>query len=342
MQPLLITGDSDLLDRVQRLAAAAGVGLEVQHDAAAAIRLWSAAPLVLVGSDVVAALAAHAPPRRTEVLLVGRGEPDYRSAVALGVADVVGLPEGEPFVAAALADVGDGRARRAVTLGFVGGSGGVGATSVACATALLGAEAAATALLDLDPLGAGVERVVGVESDGVRWADLAESRGRLGSKALREALPRRGGLGVLGWGATVETPLDDAVVREVLAAAQRGHDLVVLDLPRHLTAAASAVTSRCDHVVFVAACTLTGATAALRALATWSPAVGSIELVGRTSGGAVSAPSLAGVLDLPLLTTLGEQRRLAEHVDLGLGPLHVKRAPVARAAGEILTRLVPA
>ena len=84
------------------------------------------------------------------------------------------------------------------------------------------------------------------------------------------------------------------------------------------------------------------ATAALRALAAWSSHASPIHLVGRTSGGAVSPSSLAGVLDLPLLATLAEQRRLGEHLDLGLGPLHSKRGPVARAAGEILSRLVPA
>jgi hypothetical protein len=42
-----------------------------------------------------------------------------------------------------------------------------------------------------------------------------------------------------------------------------------------------------------------------------------------------------------LLTTLAEQRRLTEHVDLGLGPLHARRGPVARAAADVLAELVP-
>ena len=62
--PLIITRDETLLDELLRLAAAAGVTPEVAPDPAAALRGWSAAPLVLVGADVAAELARPAPPRR--------------------------------------------------------------------------------------------------------------------------------------------------------------------------------------------------------------------------------------------------------------------------------------
>ena len=72
------------------------------------------------------------------------------------------------------------------------------------------------------------------EVRGVRWGELSAS-GRLGGRALRDALPRDGGLSVLGFAAqatsTQAPPV--AVAREVLSAARRGFGLVVLDLPRY-------------------------------------------------------------------------------------------------------------
>ena len=62
-RPLLVTGDADLLDHLVRLATAAGVETEVVQDVSAARRSWSSAPVVLVGADLVAAVArAGLPP----------------------------------------------------------------------------------------------------------------------------------------------------------------------------------------------------------------------------------------------------------------------------------------
>lgn len=332
--PLLVTRDTDLLDDLLRLAAAAGVTLDVAHDSGSALRSWSAAPLVLVGPDLAGALAIQAPPRRSDVFLLARSEPDYRSAVALGASDVVGLPAGETWLVEALADSGEA-ARTAVTVGFVGGSGGVGATSLACAVALTAAADRQVTLLDLDPLGPGVERVVGVDG-GLTWGDLSASHGRLGSRALRDALAYKDGLAVLGYGASSRA-VGPAAAREVLAATQRGNDLVVVDLPRHLSDTAAAIAARCDHVVLVASCSLPGAAAAARALAAFTACSPAVQLAARTTVGAVPASALAATLGLPLLAEVGHQRRLAEHVDLGLGPLHTRRGPLARAALDIVS-----
>ena len=337
--PLLATCDPELLDDLLRLAAAAGVTLDVAHDPASATRLWPTAPVVLVGPDLTTSLAERQPPRRPDVYLLGRGDPDYRGAVLLGATDVVALPARESWLVEVLADTVDGSSRPGTMVGFVGGCGGVGATTLACATALVASAQGRTALVDLDPLGPGVERVVGIEAaEGIRWADLAGSSGRLGSRALRDALPRSDALGVLGWGSNAD-PLDATVVREALAATRRGHDLVVLDLPRHLTSAAVLAASRCDVVVLVAGCSLPGAAAAARSLAAFAEVTSSVQLVARRADDAVSASALAVTLGLPLIATMGEQRHLAEHVDLGLGPMHARKGAVARAATEIVGRL---
>jgi len=340
--PLLVTSDHDLQGEVMRLAAAAGVSLDVAHEPSTAQRLWTKAPLVMVGPDLVAGLAAGGPRRRPDVYVVGDSEPDYRAAVALGACNVISLPAGESWLVELLADAGEGAARNGLTIGFAGGSGGVGATTLACATSLVAARTRPTALIDLDPLGPGVERVLGMEGvGGVRWADLVGTSGRLGSKALRDSLPSCKDLAVLGWGPGHE-PVAESVVRESLAAARRGHDLVVVDLPRHLTPEAVQAAGRCDVVVLVVGCSLPAAAAAVRSLASLREVTASVRLVARRTDDALAASALATALDLPLVTTLAEQRRLAEHIDVGLGPLHNRRGPVARAASEVLAKLAPA
>ena len=51
-RPLLLTRDPDLLDDLRRLSVAAGVEPDVVTTAAAGRRLWSAAPVVVVGDDL--------------------------------------------------------------------------------------------------------------------------------------------------------------------------------------------------------------------------------------------------------------------------------------------------
>ena len=66
-RPLLVCADERLLDDLLRLAAAAGVEVDVAHDGPSARPRWSAAPLVLVGADVADSLAAAPLPRRPDV-----------------------------------------------------------------------------------------------------------------------------------------------------------------------------------------------------------------------------------------------------------------------------------
>ena len=80
---------------------------------------------------------------------------------------------------------------------MVGGSGGAGATTFACALGQLAARARAARWSSTPTRsGPGVDRVLGLEDrDGVRWDGLCQTTGRLSARSLREALPRREGLG---------------------------------------------------------------------------------------------------------------------------------------------------
>jgi secretion/DNA translocation related CpaE-like protein len=341
---LLVTRDDLLLDDLLRLAAAAGCTLEVAHDAPAALRSWAAAAVVLVGADLVSRVAEQRPPRRDHVHVVGHGSvPDevFRSALAAGAADVVELPVGEAWLVEVLTDAVDdlgGRSRGpALTVGVVAGSGGAGATTFACALALTAASRHAATLLDLDPLGPGVDRVVGLdEASGVRWEALVSSRGRLGSRSLRAALPVKDGLAVLTWRAGTSAELDAASVREVVSAAQRGNDVVVADLPRAVDELSAEVVTRCHRLLVVVEPSVPGVASAGKLAGVLRPLNARLGAVVRTGRGALPPAHVAEVLGLPLVTVLPRHRRLAEHVDLGLGPVHGARSPLARAARAAL------
>ena len=266
--PLLVSADPLLVADVQRLCAAAGVVAEVVRDPAHAIRMWSSAPVVLVGADVASALAAASPPRRQRVHVLGRspvGDTMFRDALGVGAETVAGLPASETWLVELLTDVGDGGAAPGVTIGVIGGSGGAGATVFAAAMAQMASQDGRTLLVDADPIGAGVDRVLGLEnSDGIRWDSMLQTTGRLSSRSLREALPRSGQLSVLTWPTDRPASLQAFAMREVLSAGRRGFDAVVVDLPRHRDAVVDETISRCDHVVLVSTLTVPGVTAAAR------------------------------------------------------------------------------
>jgi secretion/DNA translocation related CpaE-like protein len=342
---LLISGDGLLREDLQRLAAAAGTSLEVAADPTAGLRAWSAASVVLVGDDLAGPVAEQRPPRREQVHVVGHapvGAEVLRSALGLGAQDVVELPAATDWVVEVLTDATDGgRGSRARTVCVVAGSGGAGATTVACAVALTAARDQQAVLVDLDPLGPGVDRVVGLEDlRGVRWDALVSSRGRLGSRSLRAALPGAAGLAVLTWGAGAPVDLDTTVVREVLSAAQRGNDVVVLDLPRAVDEVTAEVVTRCDQVLVVVEASVPGVASAGKVAAVLRPLNDRLDLVVRRTRAAVPAAQLARTLALPVLAEVGHQRRLAEHVDLGLGPVHARRSSLARAARAVLAAQV--
>jgi secretion/DNA translocation related CpaE-like protein len=345
--PLLVTADERLLDDILRLAAAAGVNLDVAHDSVSALRGWPAASLVLVGSDQAAPVAARLPPRRAEVHVVGRspvGDGLFRDAVALGARDVVELPAAEGWLVELLTDVSDGGVRTACTVGVVGGSGGAGATTFACALAVVAAATRGPALLvDLDPFGPGVDRVVGLDdAGGIGWDALLDSQGRFGSRSLRAALPQRDGLAVLTWEAGPARPPGPEQVREVLSAARRGNDVVVLDLPRSVDEVTAEAVGRCDHVVVVVGPTVPAVASAARVVASVRDHNGNVTTVVRQMPSGPAAEQVAAIVGLPLAATVGRQRRLSEHVDLGLGPVHARRGPLARAARQVLDQVCAA
>lgn len=343
-RPLVVTREPALEADLRRLAAAAGASLEVVAEASQARPCWQAAPVVLVGADMLAEVAGTGPTRRDRVHVVSRKTlPDglFPTALAVGAASVVELPAGEAWLVETLTDTVDGASAPAVMVGVVGGCGGAGATTFATALAVTAAsDVHPVTLVDADPLGAGIQGLAGLDDvTGAGWASLLESAGRLGSRSLREALPRRGGLAVLGWGTDERTQLDSPVVREVLSAAARGSTLVVVDLPRRDDLATTEMLLHCEHLVVVTTLTLPAVAATARLASSLASVVPRAHLVARGPASALDPGQVAEVLGVPLAAAMTDQRRLSEWVSLGRGPLPTRRGPLARAARSTLARV---
>ena len=318
--PLIATADERLLDDALRWFAAVGVTPEVASDVVAARRSWRQAPVIVVGEDLAGSLSQAELPRRDHVLLVAR-EPErwWSSAVELGVVGVFSFVD-EDRILEALASALDGRGE-ACLVSVVGGSGGVGASTLATSLALAGSRRGLRSLLfDADPLGGGLDLVLGAErAEGLRWRDLDSTRGRLSAGSLADVLPTHGGLATLSWDRAPQAALPDSVP-SVLTAAVRGFDLVVADVPRHLDSHGVDILGRSVLTVVVVAEEICALGAARHILARVSDCASSIAVVSVSRRGGIGPDAVAEALGRPILARHRHDRRLRGSVDRGHGP----------------------
>lgn len=346
-RPLVVTSDPGLLDDLLRLAATAGAEVDVAPDAVAARRWWAAAGFVVVGHDAAQHCSRARLPRRSGVVLLGGGLDDagvWQRGVEVGAERVVFLPEDEDWLVTRFAEALDGVGRDGVVVGVVGGRGGAGATTLACALAVTATRARRRALLvDGDPLGGGIDLVFGGEADrGLRWRDLDGAQGRVPAAALAEALPRMNGLSVLSWdrGAAAAVPAD--AMTAVLAAGRRAHDLVVVDLPRSLDDAARVVLEAAGCVLLVVPAEVRAAAAAGRVAAAIGMLCRDLRLVVRGPGpSGLDGRAVAGVLGLPLVGQLRPEPGLDVALERGEPPARRGRGPLADLCARLVDELAP-
>lgn len=338
---LLATADDLLLDDLLRLAAAAEVTPQVESDLLGVRRRWQTASLIVVGQDLAEPLARTQPVRRSGVVVAATDLDDaevYRRAVALGAEGVYLLPAEEAPLGDKLADAIDGATRSAVTLAFVGGCGGAGATTLAAAVALTGSRRGLrTMLIDGDPLGGGIDLALGSETGrGLRWPELVGAAGRVSAAALRSALLLVDGLAVLSWDRSDVVALPPEAMRSVLGAAQRSSDLVVVDLPRRCDPAVEEALVRATSTLLVVPRDVRSCAAAARVAGQFGLVANDLRVVAREPGlGGLSAADVADHLGLPLAVQLRLDRDLPVQMDQGRFDPE-PRGPLGRAAGELL------
>lgn len=256
------------------------------------------------------------------------------------------VPEGDGWRAPA------GTGRRATVLGVVGARGGAGTSTLAALTAARFARRTSAVLVDLDPAGGGLDVTVGLEAqDGARWPELAGARGDVPGQDVLALLPRWGGCAVLSADRDGGAP-DPDVVCDVLHSLAGVVGALVLDLPREgvrpaepgagpgqvraETAArvGGSPLGACDAIAVVARRDLRSVAGLLaarpRLLASGAP----VGLVVPGSGpGGMSVQELAAAVDLPLVWSGPDARRLARDAERGMLP---RRGPAVRAARAVV------
>ncbi len=338
--PLIVTEDEELLDDLLRLCAAAGAEPEVSFGPPSQPGSWQAAPLVLVGDDCAHAVRRAA--RRPGVLLIGRDLDDHdvwRRAVDLGADHVLFLPDAEPWLVDRIADVVEGVGENALTIGVVGGRGGAGASTLACALAVTAARAGhRTMLVDGDPLGGGLDVLLGGErAAGLRWPDLADAQGRVSGGALEEALPRLHDLSLLSWDRTDSVVITPEAMRSVLAAARRRGGVVVVDLPRRVDDAVVEALAQTDVGLLVVPAELRAVAAADRVASRIGMVVRDLRVVARSPfGRGLDESELARLLGLPLAGELPTEKGLLEAIEAGRPPGAQARGPLSRFCAAFL------
>jgi secretion/DNA translocation related CpaE-like protein len=348
---LIVTEDEELLDDLLRLCAAAGAEAEVAHGAPenrgdwaewSGAAGWEKAPLVLVGDDCAGAPGLSGAPgsgppggsRRAGVLLVSRDLDDsgvWERGARVGAEGVVVLPDAESWLTGRIADAAEGVGSPALTVGVLGGRGGAGTSTLACALAVTAARTGQrTMLIDGDALGGGLDVVLGGErTEGLRWPAFAESRGRVGGGALAESLPKMHDLRVLSWDRGDSVLIPPEAMKSVLSAARRRGGVVVVDLPRRVDETVAEALAQVDVGLLLVPAELRTVAAAHRVASRTQMVLRDLRAVVRTPGGpggprgyapGLDEEAVARLLGLPLAGELPWEQGLFEASERGVPP----------------------
>lgn len=361
-QPVILASQSQrLTDEVSRVAAAAGLGLDVLPDLASA--LGRNPEVLLLGSDLAVDGTGQRRPGRAglhgaETILVGTVQDTglWEAAARLDVARVAVLPAASGWLAEHL-----GR-RRALSAGYVlgviGGCGGAGASSLACWLAHEAADQGLeTLLVDGDPNGGGLDASLGSgEVPGVRWPDLSDVRGSLNPVQLVSALPHVSGFALLSGAslpaaAGTDDPGEDPgpaepdapdepaeeCISAVMDAARAAFALTVVDCARHRP---GQLLLSCDALLLVVPGRLRPVLAA-RSLRRGLGAVPQAVVVRGPLGDGLDEARAADAVGLSLAGYLPAQRNLEHAEARGLLLERGRRKPVRRVTGQLLRQLAP-
>ncbi len=344
---VVITHDPELLERILSITAAVPVDPLVLRHPSELRPHWLGAAMILIGVDVAPAVAAVGLPRRAEVYLtadetVPSAMTDgMRWSVPLGAA-LIGLPGHAGWLADALADLAGQRTGAGRIVAVVGGSGGVGASTLAAALAVgAGRDGDRALLIDADVRSGGIDLLLGGELfGGWRWPRLVGAHGHLGD--LSPQLPLVDEVHVLAMARGEPLPdweLATEPLTAVLDSATRSHDRIVVDAPRSLGAGWAAL-EQVDLVVAVVSAHVRGVAAAAEALRSLDLPLGRTAMVvrcGRTRP--VPAEVVADSLEIPLIGAWADDPAVVLAAERGDPPGRSPRTNLADLCAAVWQRL---
>lgn len=328
----LFSATPDLVEAVEAVCIGAGVALRVTDDGAGARA---------ASSDVVlvdAAWAGDVVPRGAVVVALTEHADAWDTAARFGASAVVVLPHAAAWLADMISRSSDSELPRTTgrVYGVVGATGGVGASTVACWLAgHFAARGADTALVDGDPLGAGLDLALGEETtDGLRWPELNQFSGTVAADQLWAAMPCLDALRYLSWDRHAShahtVPMATVIAALRGAAAVQVVDLRRSDLERQAR--------WCDAVLVLAPRTVRGILAAEHTVRRCAP-VPVVSAVCGVNVADVDPPVVAEATGVPCVATVGFDARVPQHLDDGTVLRRGRRPRHAKAVAQIARAL---
>ncbi|MCK2240026.1 MULTISPECIES: septum site-determining protein Ssd [unclassified Crossiella] len=341
---IIFAADPFLLKAAQEAATRVGCTLVRATTIDELHALWEQTPLVMLDEQTLAECATSSLPRRSDVLVLTTAEPHTDSwphAVALGATPVLILSAAANSLDAALAKAtGEPDPGQGLVVAVLGGRGGAGATVLATALTLTAADQGRNAtLLDCDPLGGGIDRVLGTDKGQVLgWSAIPAWGDRLNRIPLRHSWPTAGVYGptVLSCDERV-AELDPRAVESVISACRVDEGVVVCDLPRTADPATRTVLAYADLAVLVVPAESRACHSAARMVTRIKSQGTPVALVVR--GPAPSGRSVRDVeadVGLPSLITMRPATGLEVALDVG-AMAYRSSSPLARAARKVLS-----
>lgn len=326
----------EVRDVVLAAVAAQDLEAEVLAEPDRLAGVWRSAGTVVVAGDLARRVADVAPPPRPGVFLVGADADQLAAWSAPLSAGVIPLPDGSAWLGAVLAD---GRSRfSGPVVAVLGGSGGVGASTLAAALAQVGAERAeASALIDVDPLGGGLDLLLGAERvGGWRWPRLEAADGRLGD--LRGYLPVVEGVTLVSMARGPAFDLSREPLAAIVGALRSWHSLVVLDVGRSGGPAAREALRLAGRQLLVVSASVRGVAAARQVVAEYE--LERAELVLRRGRGSLESSLVADAVGLSVLGEIPTETRLVDAAECGEPPARGVRRGYRRAVDAVLRRVL--
>lgn len=346
----VISRDAGLTAEVRRLAALAGRSVAVAGRPADCARVARAAALVVL--DAAARDLVDDSVQLGDVVVVTddlEHLATWELAVRVGARRVLTMPADAAQLLDLLALAGERPGLPGPLVGVVGGAGGAGASVLAVALGwAFGQAGRPTSVVDLDVCGGGLDVLAGLErAEGLRWRDLVDARGVVASASLRAQLPTIGGLAVLSAasapgesGAAAPGLPGRAAMTSVLAAARRGGDVVVADVPRYLDDDVCSVIAGCDAMLLVVPAQVRAVAAAAGVACRLRSLCNEIHLVVRKDDrGRLHERDVADALGLTVAATVRTESRLNAAVERGLLVPSLRKSGLARVTQGLVARL---